>query len=54
MVKTPAEGVNSSQFAISPDGKQVAIIGPDHIICGIHRGGAPRTGFGRPHRAPWA
>ena len=24
-----AEGVNSSQFAISPDGKQVAIIGPD-------------------------
>ena len=24
-----AEGVNSIQFAISPDGKQVAIIGPD-------------------------
>jgi serine/threonine protein kinase/Tol biopolymer transport system component len=24
-----AEGVNSSQFAISPEGKQVAIIGPD-------------------------
>lgn len=24
-----AEGVNSSQFAISPDGRQVAVIGPD-------------------------